>query len=276
MPEQVEDAVEEPSVVDVEETVTEPTPSSNWYDTLSPDLKEHPSVTKYKDINALAKDYVNLEKTIGKEKIVVPTDKSTKEEWNEYYKKIGRPDSFSDYETPDLEIEAAIKMQDHNLEAFKNKAHELGLNKKQFAELYGFYHELGQGSYNSALQQSQEMGKKSEAALRQEWGNTYEAKVDGAQQVINKFFKGKEIDPSFKQLANSKGFIQAMSEIASQVGEDVIKGGSISTVTPKQAQTELNSIIMDSNHPYHDSLHPEHNAAVDQVLSLQQAASAGQ
>lgn len=248
-----------------------------WYDNLDPDLKNHPSVKKFDDPAKLAKSYVELEKMVGKDKIVVPTEKSTPEEWAAFYNKTGRPEDITGYKTPELDIDERIKMNDTTLEVFKKKAHELGLNNKQFSELYGIYHELGQNNLNSTLQQQAEMKPKTETALRQEWGEAYESKIDGAQKALNAFFAGKlekETEAAFNVLANSKGFIQAMSEIASKVGEDVIQGSSGSnTMTPKDAQSEINNILMDNKHPFHDNLHPEHIAAVDRFLSLQQMAN---
>lgn len=248
-----------------------------WYDNLDPDLKNHPSVKKFDDPAKLAKRYVELEKMVGKDKIVVPTEKSTPEEWAAFYNKTGRPEDITGYKTPELQIDERIKMNDTTLEVFKKKAHELGLNNKQFSELYGIYHELGQNNLNSILQQQAEMKPKTETALRQEWGEAYESKIDGAQKALNAFFAGrleKETEAAFNVLANSKGFIQAMSEIASKVGEDVIQGSSGSnTMTPKDAQSEINNILMDNNHPFHNNLHPEHTAAVEKFLSLQQMAN---
>jgi len=249
-----------------------------WYENLGPDLKAHPSITKFKEPGSLAKSYVELEKMVGKDKIVVPTDKSKPEEWAAFYEKIGRPKEMGGYETPNIEIDESLKLKEHNLEAFKKKAHELGLTKKQFSEMYGFYHEMGQQDYNALLQNQTESKKTTETALRGQWGSAYDAKVDGAQKVINSFFKGK-IDKSnqgaFTALANSKGFIEAMADIASKVGEDVIAGGPKHTMTPKEASTAMNEIIMDMKHPYHNNTHPEHKAAVDKVIALQQMASAG-
>jgi len=52
-----------------------------WYDSLDTDLKTNPTITKFKSPAELGKSYVELQKAFGKDKVVVPTDKSTPEEW---------------------------------------------------------------------------------------------------------------------------------------------------------------------------------------------------
>lgn len=261
--------------LETEETTPEATPQSSWYDTLDPDLKEHPSITKFKDPGSLAKSYVELQKLIGKEKIVVPTEKSTKEEWDAFYSKVGRPESATDYAVPELELPEEIKMRGEHLEAFRAKAHELGISKKAFAELYGFEAGLRQQAYNQQLENVAKMKSESETSLRGEWGAAYEKKVDSAQKLIHNFFGGKELNPAFKVLANDKGFIKAMVEIAEKVGEDNIAGSPRLTLTPKEATSQMNAMLGDFKHPYHNNLHPEHNAAVERFIELARMAESG-
>jgi len=249
--------------------------SKNWFDELDPDLKNHPSITKFKDPKGLAKSYVELQKMIGKDKITIPTEKSTPEEWNEFYKKVGRPEEMTGYEAPDIQMPEEIKMRAEALEAFKAKAHELGLTKKQFAELYALQSEMTQSTFNQQVEDAKNMKAKTETELRKEWGAAFEKKVDSAQKLINTFFKGKELHKAFTVLANDKGFVSAMSEIAEKIGEDNISGTSRMTMTPKEAQSAMNQMLGDTKHPLHDDLHPEHSAAVEKFTELARMAEHG-
>lgn len=242
--------------------------SKAWFDSLDPDLKENPSIKKFKDPGALAKSYVELQKMIGKDKIVVPTDKSTPEEWAAFYKKVGRPDEMTGYDVPDIEMPEEIKMREEALEAFRQKAHELGLTKKQFAELYGLQAEINNRMFTQQVEEAQKMMETTETELRKEWGAAYEKKIDNAQKVVNSFFKDKGIHPAFKVLSNDKGFVAAMSEIAEKMGEDVIAGTARITMTPQEAQREINKMMGDTKGPLFNDLHPEHSAAVDRMTEL--------
>lgn len=249
--------------------------SKAWYEGLDPDLRENPSIKKFKDPASLAKSYVELQKMIGKDKIVVPTEKSTPEEWAAFYKKVGRPDDLTGYDVPDIEVPEEVKMREEHLETFRQKAHELGLTKKQFAELYGLQAEINNRIFSQHVEEAQKMMETTETALRQEWGAAYEKKIDNAQKVINSFFKDKGIHPAFKVLANDKGFVSAMTEIAERLGEDVIAGTARVTMTPEEAQREINKLMGDTKGPLFDDLHPEHTAAVEKFTELSRMAEAG-
>jgi hypothetical protein len=270
------DIVVNPDITD-EKTEADPNKTSVWYDDLDADLKSNASITKFKSKADLAKSYVELQKMVGKDKIVVPTDKSTPEEWAAFYDKAGRPSEAKAYDVPEFkDVPEPIRMQQDGIEAFKAKAHELGLNKKQFAGLFGLYNEFGMNSYNQQMEKVSNDRSASETALRSEWGAAYDTKVDQAQQVINKFFTGKNIHPAFNILSSDKGFVAAMSEIAGNLTEDTIKGQSRNTLTPNEASAEINSMMGDSKHPLHNDMHPEHKAAVDRLIELRQYAEARQ
>jgi hypothetical protein len=244
-----------------------------WISSLEEGFRNDPSIQKFKDVNSLAKSYTELQKLVGKEKVVIPKDDASPEEKASFFKKLGMPDEASKYETPELEVAEEIRMQDHTLESFKAKAHELGLTKKQFAELYAFQQEMSQNEFNNHLESTKKTAEKTEFELRKEFGVAYEAKIKGAQEVINTFFKGKDIGKSFSVLANDKGFVKAMAEVAEKLGEDVLTGTARSTKTPAEAQSEINAIMGDPKSAYYNDLHPEHKAVVDKVIALQQMAS---
>jgi hypothetical protein len=246
-----------------------------WYKGLGKDFESNPSITKFKDVQGLAKSYLEAQKLIGKDKVVVPTEKSTPEEWNAFYKKIGAPEDVAGYETPELEVPQEVRMNDDALNAFKGKAKELGLSKKQFSELYKLQQELNLNQFNQSVEEVKNIKANSETSLRKEWGAAYDVKIDGAQKLVSSFFKGDELHPAFKVLANDKGFVKAMANIAEKLGESGFEGGEKRvTMTPNEAQGELNQIMADFKGAYYNDLDPRHKVTVDRVLELQTMASA--
>lgn len=250
--------------------------AKSWYETLDSDLKNNPSIQKFKDPAALAKSYVELQKMVGKDKVVIPTAKSTPAEWDAFYDKVGRPSDVNEYAVPDIEVPDEVKMRPENLEAFKKKAHELGLTKKQVAELYAFQAEMSNQAFGQQVEAAKGLKEKTETELRKEWGAAYEPKVDRAQGLINHFFKGKELHPAFSVLANDRGFVQAMAEIAEGISEDVMAKTERNTLTPGEAQREFDAMMGDTKGPLFNDLHPEHQAAVDRSIELSRMAGAGQ
>lgn len=241
----------------------------SWLNSLDEDLRNNPSISKYKSLQDMAKGHAELAKMIGKDKVIVPGENAKPEEWAAFWDKVGRPSELTGYEAPEIkDLPEEVKMRAEALEAFKAKAHELGLTKKQFAELYALQTELTQNSFNQQKEQINQMATKTETDLRKEWGAAYDKKVDGAQQVINTFFKGKGLNKAFEILSNDKGFVSAMSDIAEKLGEDVISGTPRTTMTPQEATREYNEIMGNPKHPLFNDLHPEHNAAVERMTEL--------
>ena len=72
---------------------TTTTSTSTWKDSISETYRNDPNIEKFTEIDALAKSYINATKMIGQDKLVIPTNNSTEEHWNEVYAKLGRPES---------------------------------------------------------------------------------------------------------------------------------------------------------------------------------------
>ena len=82
------------------ETVTPPTAqpttvakadtpiSTSWKDSISEEYRVDPNIEKFTEIDALAKSYINATKMIGQDKVVIPNNNSTDDQWNEVYDKI--------------------------------------------------------------------------------------------------------------------------------------------------------------------------------------------
>ena len=243
--------------------------TKNWYDDLAPDLKSNPSIQEFKNVEDLGKSYVELQKSLGKEKVVLPTDKSTPEEWKQFYRKIGAPENAEEYDVSDEDMPEQFRLGAEAKAEFRQKMLEAGLPKKHFDAAWKYYKESTLRRIEQEAESIKNMRGSAETELRKEWGAAYEPKVAGAQKVINKFFEGKNIRPEFKILANDLGFIKAMSEIAESMSEDVIAGKERVTLTPAEAQQELSKIIGDLKGPYYNELSPEHDAMVQRVIDLQ-------
>jgi len=260
---------EETPIVETPEVETPEVVTKSWHDELEPDLRSNPSITKFKNVGDLGKSYVELQKSLGKDKVVLPTDKSTPEEWKAFYKKIGAPETAEEYDVSDEDMPEQFRLDANAKAEFRTKMLEAGLPKKQFEAAWNYYKESTLRRINQETESIKNMRGEAETTLRKEWGAAYDAKVDGAQKVINKFFEGKNIRPEFKVLANDKGFIQAMADIAESMSEDVIAGKERATLTPSEAQQELSKIVGDLKGAYYNELSPEHDATVDRVLDLQ-------
>jgi hypothetical protein len=73
------------------------TSTSSWKDSISEEYRADPNIEKFTEIDALAKSYINATKMIGQDKVAIPNNNSTEDQWNEVYAKLGRPESPDKY-----------------------------------------------------------------------------------------------------------------------------------------------------------------------------------
>lgn len=248
-----------------------------WYETLDPDLKANPSVQKFKDVGSLTKSYLELEKTLGKEKVVIPTDKSTKEEITAFWRKLGAPEKEDGYELHDEDVAEPVRLSAEDKKAFQKAAFEMGVPKKHVEGLFQIFKQMREQKFNQETERVKNMKGATEAALRGKHGAAYEAKVAGAQRVLDTLGKGKTFSKEAQQMIlNDQGFLEMMAEVYEMVGEDKFGGKARTTLTPEEAQRELNEIMGNKKGPFYDALHPEHEAVVDKAATLQALILAGQ
>jgi hypothetical protein len=88
-----------------------PAPQTSWKDSISEDYRNDPNIEKFTEIDALAKSYINATKMIGQDKVVIPNNNSTEDQWNEVYEKLGRPESADKYS---LEAKSEVVNFDDN------------------------------------------------------------------------------------------------------------------------------------------------------------------
>ena len=262
-------AVEQQSQPSEQTAATE----TSWRDSLSDDLKTNASLQKFSDVGTLAKSYINAEQMIGKDKMVVPGDNTTEDEWNDIYNKLGRPQEPGAYELKH-EVGEEYLNQDM-LTKFKETAHKYGLSPKQAQGVLDHYQEITNqvnvDNDNSVMLTQQE----NERSLREEWGRSYDENINKASSLA-KTFLGEEIlttklaDGS--NLGDSADLIRGLTKIANLVSEDKLVGDKTSTVDTANIQSQINTLT-DAGGAYWNKMDPNHQSTVDKVLALREMLS---
>ena len=81
----------------ISSTTEQPTVAKSWKEAISEEFRNDPNISKFTEIDALAKSYINATRMIGQDKVAVPNENSTDDQWNEVYAKLGRPESADKY-----------------------------------------------------------------------------------------------------------------------------------------------------------------------------------
>lgn len=245
---------------------------TSWLDSLSAEYKENQSIKGFKSVEDLAKSYIHAQTMIGADKIPVPGKQATDSDWENVYKKLGRPETADKYE-----VKKAESHDDAIFNSFRDMAFKAGLNNKQLENLYNGYQEIEKAQLKAFQDHQKKILDDNIGALKKEWPDSeYNKNLDIAKTAVNTLLSKEEIkwlDDS--EIGNDPMMIKLMHRLGTFMKEDRIKGeGGVSlNEGADSAQQKLNAILGDYKHPYFDSAHPNHSAAVQEVQGYYQALS---
>jgi len=253
-----------------------PAPQTSWKDSISEDFRNDPSIEKFTEIDALAKSYINATKMIGQDKLVIPTNNSTEDQWNEVYSKLGRPESADKY-TLDSKSET-VTMEDGAIKSFAEQSHKLGLNNKQAQGILEFYKNNMEGTAQQSKIDTETSQVQAEQQLRQEWGRDFDGKVKQAGALAKANINPEVLDMQLQngmRLGDHPEIIKGFAKMAAMMSEDKILGTESENVdTSKDIESEISAISNDKNGPYWNRQHPDHDKMVQKVYTLREMLNA--
>jgi len=248
-------------------------PQGSWMDGLDEVYRQNPLINKWETLNDFAKTHLNAQKLIGANKIAKPGPNATDDEIRAVYQELGAPTDPANYELERTEIFDEI-----SFEAFRNKAYEMGLSNKQAQAVASLYEEQVTNGLQAFEQRAEEARFQGEQQLRQEFGPNFEARLNMARSAGQTVMEDPEV---FNQIQLADGrvlgdhpeVVKAFAKIAEMIGEDSLVGEPTDFVMSPQEARQRIAEHMRPNTPYTIAGHPEHDAAVAEVLRLRGYAS---
>ena len=233
---------------------------------LSDDLRENDTLGKFEDVGSLGKSYLELQKMVGS-RIKVPTDESSDDEINDFYTKVGRPDSPDKYA---INLPEGVDYDKELIGKFYEVAYENGLSNKQAQSAIEFYNHINADMSINQESQMQQSRIDSEAILKKEWGlGDYNKNLALSKKAFKRF-----ADDDLKEFVDKTGMSNnvAMIKFLYKIGNafsDPDMGGlgkDSANVDADSAKLEISAIMKDSGHKYNaalfDNLHSKHKEAV--------------
>ena len=256
-----------PEAVQSEPTTEQP---QSFVSTLPEELQNEPSLKNFTDAGQLAKSFIHAQRMVGQDKMAVPNNNFTDEDWKETFTKLGLPKSADDY---GVNYNLAEGADPQPVKNFLSHAHGLGLLPKQAQGILDYYGQLESSAREEAEKNSALARSQNETELRQEFGLAYDKKVNAANNVFKTFFANDLAELKLQDgtpVGNHPGFIKALANMSDKFSEDNISAGqeNTSAITPQEAQREIDKIMFDKTHPYHNKEHPGHEAAVKEMTDL--------
>ena len=266
-----------PSDVAKSDTLVSPTTETQpaaktWKEAISEEFRNDPNIEKFTEIDALAKSYINATHMIGKDKVAVPNQNSTEEQWNEVFDKLGRPASADKY-ILDFKSDV-VPLNEGDIKQFADNAHKLGLSNKQAQGVLEFYKNNMEGQAQQSKVNTETSQVQAEQELRKEWGREFEANVKRAGALAKANLNTEILDLELKngmRVGDHPELIKGFAKIASMMSEDkIVSPESDSTNKSADIESQISSITNNRQGPYWNKNHPDHDKSVQQVYTLRE------
>jgi len=227
MTDQIEntESVETTPVETNNETVNE----TSFIDQITDEeIKGSKSLSNFKDINGLAKSYINLEKKLGS-----PKEPET-----------FLPEDYS-YELPEN-----YNANEDLLNSVKEKAIELGVKPEAFKQLVKTFTSEESELLNNIQAESDAKITEMQEELKKEWGSAYDHNLKEAENTFQRFASESDQE-AFANLTPEGQF--AVAKIMHNVGKQIAEptqgsiGNQKTTLTKENALTKINEIRMSTD-----------------------------
>jgi hypothetical protein len=219
---------------------------NEFLSTIPEDLRDHPSLGPIRDVENLARSYVNAQRLIGADKLPMPVN-PTAEDLDNIYSRLGRPESADGYEIP---VDGNIVTEDV-AKSYADVAHNLRLTPDQANGVLEYYRAMVQESGSMSEAAESQQRSSTEMTLRKEWGDEFDARIEDAGKIAKQFGSSDLLEMRLSdgtKVGNHPDFIKAFANMAefrsSVTSEDTVADSTISsTVSRREAQAEIESIM---------------------------------
>lgn len=259
---------------------------TTWRDTLSAELKDAPGLKDFKDINGLAKSFLDTQALVGSS-LRLPGPDASQEAWTEFNKKLservpglvsskdeeallkaaGQPTEAAEYKPPEN-----VKLEEGHVEQVRALAKELGLTRKQAEKVFA--------RRAAELDDLSARIAKARVDLKAEWGTAVDersalaiaaAEKMGAPAELIKNAKAGNLDaPAMKWLYSvakalgpGEGNVMAREPAAS----------TTPSMTPDEAEAQISEL--QKNPAWRNENDPRHWTLVQKMVKLVEIANLG-
>jgi hypothetical protein len=242
-----------------------------WFDSLPPELATNPSIVKFKKAEDLAKSYVHLQGQIGKNRVAIPGNDAKPEEWDNFFKTVGRPDDPTAYEFEEAsEYPEGLRKPKELQDKFRKWAHKTGLSAGQAKKLWGEMEGHIVESYKNQSGTLKAENEKVWGALKTEWGGNYDTRKGLAQKAfaaVNRALGKDNAMPS--QLLQNPRYLRAFAHIGEMAAEDRL-GDAKGAPADYQSTNEMVAKIkeLQASDAYWNAKHPGHKKTKQEVAAL--------
>lgn len=226
----------------------------------------------WKNNNDVLKSYVNLEKAVGADKVVLPQKDSDILQW-EGWEKLGVPETSEQYamNQPDN-----FESYDSNLSNdMRETFHQAKLTPQQAQFIHDKYVERMSNTFNESVQSQQDQAIDWENSLKKEYGRAFDERIEAARLAVREYGTPelqKALDES--GLGSHPELVKAFSKVGMSLGKgpqfkDAESSGQFG-ITPDMAKEQIAQVR--NNPGLYDQSHPEFKLLNEKLTKLTELA----
>lgn len=230
---------------------------------------------KIKSNDDLLKAYDNAQSLIGKRPAGIPADNASDDDWNQFYKAVGRPDepkyNFTDPEgLPEGFDTSSFKEQAASI------LHAAGLNQKQADKVYQAY--LGMELESTGAKQA-ELDSQFDKLSKEHFGDDFDKYMEMTKSDFDKYVP-QDLKPAFAKLQDfpdaltalmsyTKGKNSEIERIKKEYGSEgsLTSGSQTSSASVEDIRQELASLRTSKDAK--DFTSPNYNKTQERIHQLQ-------
>ena len=246
--------------------------SENWRNGLSEDIRDEKSLEGLGNLSDLAKSFINTKKALGQRQVDFPSDKSSEEDWNSAYDKLGRPDEADKYEINRNETIPEQFREAEGLDSFKEVFHKAGLNQKQVNMILEQYDTNVLAQLENGQNQIKDRYDNDVATLKKDWGTNFNQQVEKASAVAN--------SRGYKEAINSAGLgsnpvvLKILADFGDSIGGDKLiqsktKDNSFDVIEQELASLSKDPAYRDKGNFDHDAKVERYNYLIQRKFDMQ-------
>lgn len=255
-------ADEKVSVVNPDGTFT-----ANWKESLPEDIRGEECLNVVTDFPGAIKQLVHAQKAIGKNKVVIPGDKSSPEELDAFYTAAGRPKTADDYKV-EVPEDLADLFGGERLAKTKKLAHSLGISQKQFEAFMKADMESAMELLKQTEAEDSQRKADAEMALKKKFGAAFEERLHMANRLVSEVLTDGEKRMAFlEKYGNDPDIIEFISVVGSRLVESKALVAELTHNTPQEALNQIKAL--ESTPGYYDGktqLTPEQRNEITRKL----------
>ena len=220
---------------------------ANWFDQLDDDIKGEASLREVGNIKDMAKMYVKGQRMVGADKIPLPGQNASDNDWSEFFSAVGKPKTSQDYPYKRPEGVPEDKRTDDLLKDAREKAHAMNWTEWQWKQYMKSEDARLIDDAKTQASTDETEAENAHKVLDKEWGMKKEDRVhrigvfldDHIKPAMGEEFVGQVMD----EWGRNPMLYKLLWPMVKQTLEGEAEIAELTQKAPKEAQAELSEVM---------------------------------